>query len=517
MQMQQVLTAHAAQPQSKNSRLSAWWSFWTHSGQPSAWPEWAALALCAALIAIAIPYHEPWADEAQAWQLARSLSLPSLFHTYVRYEGSPGLWHFLLWILVRLHVSYSGLHWICGAIAVFASGLLLFKSPFPRYLRLSLPFTYFLLFEYAVVARSYVLVPLLLYLIAIFWKKHPLLIAILLGLLANVALHASVISGGLAVVYYIEQIRSGRLKNHDARRKILFSAIVVVGFYVFAIWTAWPPGDCSYCSSLYKGRHSLLYATMSLVGICQPWQLSIPFWVAIVAYMRAKGCLIYLVPILFFAAFSGLVYLAFWHMGLMVPLVLCLLWITWRSDECKKSLRTGAIAYASLAFLAAIQIFWAGYALRYDHYHAYSPDLSTARILRPFVRDGAKIAVTYVNIPNDPTLQDFDAVGILPYFKQNIYQNQAKPFWWWSTQNTTEALFEKTLSTRPRVVLVQMRQSYAGQEPNLRQPRIDELIKAGYKLTNVVCGAWPVQLRVAPGTCHLIFRSPQKPYTQGTH
>ena len=111
------------------------------------WPEWTILSLYAVLVAFAIPYHEPWADEAQAWQLARSLSLPALFQTYIRYEGSPGLWYFLLWPLIRLHVSYTALHWICGTIAVGATALLVFKSPFPRYLKLVLPFTYFLLFR----------------------------------------------------------------------------------------------------------------------------------------------------------------------------------------------------------------------------------------------------------------------------------------------------------------------------------------------------------------------------------
>jgi hypothetical protein len=44
------------------------------------------------------------------------------------------LWHFLLWIPIRARVSYSGMHWICGAITVEPALLLVFKSPFPRYL-----------------------------------------------------------------------------------------------------------------------------------------------------------------------------------------------------------------------------------------------------------------------------------------------------------------------------------------------------------------------------------------------
>ena len=70
----------------------------------SRWPEWGTLFFYAALVAFAIPYHEPWVDEAQAWQLARNLPLTSLFKTYIRYEGSPGLWHFLLWMMIRIPV-----------------------------------------------------------------------------------------------------------------------------------------------------------------------------------------------------------------------------------------------------------------------------------------------------------------------------------------------------------------------------------------------------------------------------
>ena len=73
-----------------------------------------ALALYAGLLAYVIPRHEPWADEAQAWELAQSLSLKSLFGTYIHYEGSPGSWHALLWMLSRMHVTYSGMHWIRG-------------------------------------------------------------------------------------------------------------------------------------------------------------------------------------------------------------------------------------------------------------------------------------------------------------------------------------------------------------------------------------------------------------------
>src|SRR5690242_15839774 len=105
--------------------------------------ETVILAGYAAIVASAIAHHEPWADEAQAWQLARNLPLHDLFLTNLHYEGHPILWYVLLRILNLGNVSYVGMHWVCGAIGVASTALFLFASPFPKYLKILLPFTYF--------------------------------------------------------------------------------------------------------------------------------------------------------------------------------------------------------------------------------------------------------------------------------------------------------------------------------------------------------------------------------------
>ena len=56
------------------------------------------LVLFAAMLAIVGPRHEPWFDEGQAWLLARDATLWDLLAHRVRYEGTPGLWHAILWL-----------------------------------------------------------------------------------------------------------------------------------------------------------------------------------------------------------------------------------------------------------------------------------------------------------------------------------------------------------------------------------------------------------------------------------
>ena len=54
---------------------------------------WLGLAL---VILLTVTRHEPWADEAQSWLLARDLGWFQLIFGELRYEGHPGLWHSIL-------------------------------------------------------------------------------------------------------------------------------------------------------------------------------------------------------------------------------------------------------------------------------------------------------------------------------------------------------------------------------------------------------------------------------------
>ncbi len=207
---------------------------------------------------------------------------------------------------------------------------------------------------------------------------------------------------------------------------------------------------------------------MSLIkGICDPWILSIFCWVAIAICFSSRRALVYLLPVLFFAAFSGAVHFEWWHIGLLTPLLVCLFWITWPAPGEKTSLQE-SVGRIALVFIATVQILWSAYALKFDHYNAYSPDFAAAQYLRPLVAEGATIVVTYVSGPEGNASR---SVGILPYFDHNIFANEADSFWWWSTRNQTEKQFMKILPTLPAVVVVEVRLNRADSTINLEDSK----------------------------------------------
>lgn len=476
------------------------------------WPECLTLAACAGLMAFIIPHHEPWVDEAQAWQLVRSMPLGEIFRTYLRYEGHPGLWHLVLSALMHLGVTYNTLPWFCAASALAGVALLLFFAPFPRSIRLALPFTFFLIYQYAVIARGYVFVPLLLFTIAMAWRRSPILLAVLLGLMGSLALHALAIGGGLVLLYLLERLRERTL---PPRAQLVAAGAILLAFLSFIAWTVWPPHD------LYVHRpemHDPLYLRIAVqffrgldslaMGLIEPALLGIPIWILLWRYFHRRGQLIYLLPAATFALFSTQ-YLQHWHAGLIVPTLITIFWIAQQAPhaEPQRVPRWERIADAvALAFVLVFQVVWAGHAIAFDYSHLYSPDRAAAQYLAPRIEAGDKIAVTYLR--DNPSLA-FYSVGIEPYFHQKIYMNRDYPFWFFSTRDRTESEFFHALEQHPAIVIAEFNQFLLpprfDPSRDLGDPKVTLLRNHGYDLTQVFCGEQPYHLRSRSQSCHLIF------------
>jgi hypothetical protein len=172
-----------------------------------------------------------------------------------------------------------------------------------------------------------------------------------------------------------------------------------------------------------------------------------------------------------------------------------------------------------MALLAAIQIAWAANAIQFDHYNAYSPDLAAAEYLRPYVQQGALIAVTYWD---DPDGQACHAVGILPYFDHNIFANLPDPFWSWGNNNPTEDRFNAMLPSHPKIVLVETRNLGPIQPTNMNTPRIQSLLGNGYNYVSTFCGTFTETFGSSLTNCHVVFEYPgtspnPKPFAQAAH
>jgi len=194
------------------------------------------------LTVVMLVNHEPWRDEGQAWLIARdSPDLASILRL-LGYEGTPGLWHFLLFPLAHSGAPYWSLALFHSLLALCAVSLLLFRSPLWTVEKAFIVLGYTLLYRYNVVARSYVVSCLLLFMIAATYgtrRDRPWLHGLLLALLANTNLHSAVIAVGLAGAYAWETLLGpGRDRGAAA------AALGIFGLGLgLAAYQALPPPD----------------------------------------------------------------------------------------------------------------------------------------------------------------------------------------------------------------------------------------------------------------------------------
>lgn len=375
----------------------------------------------AVLIAAAIGRHEPWADEAQAWLLGRDASLADLWLKLLHYEGSPGLWQTLLHALIRLGLPYSTLNYLGGLLGLSAAWLALRYAPFPLPVRLALPFTFFLGYQYAVIARSYDLLPVLLFACAMVYAnalRRPWLLSGLLCLMAMVSVHGLILSGCIAVSLVAGQ---WKLVTGISWRKIAFPLLTYLAVVALACASAYPAHDVTFVThpklsldnwftySTYTLREAFTgegYSTIAVIA------LSIPFlW-------RGRGLLMFGLSALLLCTFGAVVYGAVWHQGLLFLSWLFAIWIAAGRQKLTR------MALAALAIVLAVHCYWTVSTVRYDWNHSYSAGREAARFLQK-----ANIA------PERVYSVGYAATAIQPYFAPGRLA-RGPAYWDWSIRNS---------------------------------------------------------------------------------
>lgn len=170
-------------------------------------------------------HHEPWRDEADAWLVARDLPLTDMLPQWTAHAGAPVVWYLVLKAIVSTGLPYLAETLANLAFAWAAAAVLLFRAPFSRITQLLFLLSYFMAYEYAVIARSYALAVLLVF-VALASQAHPLRYAIILALLFNTSVHAAIFAAALLLA-------GPRTKEMS----------IAIGGALVTLWQLWPRGE----------------------------------------------------------------------------------------------------------------------------------------------------------------------------------------------------------------------------------------------------------------------------------
>jgi hypothetical protein len=383
----------------------------------------------AALVLYTVSKHEPWADEADTWVEVRDLSWFRLVFSELRYDGHLPLWHSIVWIPMRLfHMSYDYFVFIGGVCAVAGLGVLVFLAPFPRILRYTIASSFFFIYQYAVVARPYVLMPLLGFLAAYFYRQglaRVVAFAAAIALLIQDSSYAAVVGVAFSAFYGLQIALKWKEIPRDDRKRVILSAALIAASILFAFIVLYPKSDSSLISEAtrYSFSQRLSRFAEGLLGAFgnnTPAALPILILAALWSLLRRNWLL--LVLTVGGSAFEyGFLRGFGHHQGLITIAFVVFLWAAWpRAEEIPQMPHFPKVVHQ--AFLAVLlltfgwQCTWSYQAIRGDWAGPYS---------------GARDAAEYLKSVHAEKLgiggYTFWAVGIQPYFSHNIFLNYGAP------------------------------------------------------------------------------------------
>lgn len=192
---------------------------------------------------IGMLHHEIWFDEAQAWLIARDSNSVSDLLQNLQYEGHPLLWHLLLFILTKFTSNpfwMQVLHVFLATATVF---IFLKNAPFRWIFKILFVFGYFMVFEYSILSRNYMLGVLFLFWACSYYAKRKnkfISISLLLAAAINVHLFFAVPALLFFMFLAYEQFSKG---NFFPKSRFIAGSLILLAGFSFFVYQLIPPGD----------------------------------------------------------------------------------------------------------------------------------------------------------------------------------------------------------------------------------------------------------------------------------
>ncbi len=182
---------------------------------------------------IGILNHEIWLDEAHHWLLARDSGSISELFANTRREGHPILWNLLLFGITRLTTNPVWMQVFHVLISTSAVYVFLRHAPFRWIFKILFVFGYFMLFEYNLISRNYVLGILFLFLAcsSLFQPTNFLRTCIFLAMAVNV--HVMFAAPCLAI--FLTLLFFGTASKMTKKGRLAAVAVFCFGFIILLI------------------------------------------------------------------------------------------------------------------------------------------------------------------------------------------------------------------------------------------------------------------------------------------
>lgn len=497
------------------------------------WWGWAVLGVQATVLLLMLFVHSRWEDEGQAWLLARDASPWDLFAHLLRYEGSPGLWHLLLMPFAKAGLPFMTIGVVSGTVALVSSYMFLRWSPFPALVRVLFPLSYFILYQYGVIARSYCLLPPLLFGVAMLyprWRPRPFAMMVLLCLVANVSLHGTLLALGIVVASIPAARQAWPTLSPEWRRRHLaaasLGALVLLGLIALLL----PPHDLGGGASWdLSPVHFITTAPFILIHAVAINVIALLALLATTAWLwRRQLLLLFAVPTVFLLVLYCVKYFSVWNEGPILFIWLTVLWIALDrvrstgalvadadqahvSDVVQRTRVTdwwAVAACGSVAMSLIVEASWTAQTV----FHEFSTPYSSSKAVVAYIQSHGLVGPQL-------DVSAYPGVAVLANFPEQVDLaiNGGRPtsYWIWSTNGPIISTAYAIVAHGSEYVLLSVKTGN-GQYPCLSGYRLVTTFPGGlYYKTHIAEGDAAVLLQrtstwtgaepVKPGTCGAVY------------
>lgn len=406
----------------------------------------AAFSSWCVLVAFGASVHEPWWDEAQSWLIARDAPVAEMFTRHLAYEGHPPVWYLLLAIPAKLGLPYASLQVVAALAAATGVFLLLFRlRAVPLVVRVIAPFSFYLAYQYTVVARSYVLIGALLLAIAAIYEERGRragTFVLLVSVLAGVSVHGLALALGLCSLFAFDVAGGTIAVDRTERSRHIALAIAFCAWLAVLLVIVWPPADLSTGGEIHSPVDPRRWATVS------GWVIPQLFWGDLSSYAqgaaisvkavvlsgigvllvwlgRRRTAAVFLVLTAAVLAVSA-VYYSSWHEGLFFFVLLFSVCVAF-GRAAVSGTRLDRVVTALLVVVLLRHVYWTAASLHYDARDNFT---------------GSRLAAAFITERGIDRQRVFGmgvrSFELQPYFAANLFANYDFPggaFWDWSTGN----------------------------------------------------------------------------------
>lgn len=238
---------------------------------------------------IGVFHHEMWRDELQIWLVGSSAHSFSEFIRNMTNECNPLGWYGLDFILSRFSdnpLIVQVFHLLLASGTVF---MILKYSPFTRLQKVFVSFSYYLFFEYCLIARGYALTIFFIFLFCTLYqqvksKNRYVIISLVLFCLPNTTGHGVIITMSFLAMMMADYMFSEDIsikKKYKPMQFLIGVGIVLLGVYIAMRWIT-PPANNHYGNNWYSGidshRMELSFRTFWMSFLPIPQLSTIHFW-----------------------------------------------------------------------------------------------------------------------------------------------------------------------------------------------------------------------------------------------